>query len=42
MVAQLPAVIEALTGVKLQEMIARLPQIREDKAIGGSAPSTDT
>jgi len=31
-VAQLPAVIEALTGVKLEEMIERLPAIREAKA----------
>jgi len=30
-IAQLPAVIEALTGVKLQEMIERLPQIRQEQ-----------
>jgi len=36
-IAQLPAVIEALTGVKLQDMVARLPQIREQKEEGKEA-----
>jgi flotillin len=33
-IAQLPEVIEALTGMKLQEMVGMLPRVRQEKAEG--------
>jgi hypothetical protein len=39
-IAQLPAVIEALTGVDLQKLIKRIPQMQEESegAQGGASP----
>ncbi len=36
-ISQLPAVIEALTGVDLQELLQRVPQLRAQRERGGKA-----
>lgn len=37
--AQLPPVLEALTGIDFEEMLEKLPQIGERLGVGGSAPA---
>jgi flotillin len=39
MIAQIPPVLEALTGMKLEDMIARVPQIGQTKKTGSTPPA---